>query len=110
METVRMLIALAAHRGWAIHHMDVKTAFLNGDLLEEVYVEQPPGFTVDGKEHMVLRLKKALYGLRQAPRAWNAKLDASLRTLGWSAACKSTQSTIAVKETHSCLSGSTSTT
>jgi hypothetical protein len=90
--------------------MDVKTAFLNGDLLEEVYVEQPPGFTVDGKEHMVLRLKKALYGLRQAPRAWNAKLDASLRTLGWSAASKSTQSTVAVKETHSCSSGSTSTT
>jgi hypothetical protein len=63
--------------------MDVKTAFLNGDLLEEVYVEQPPGFVVDGEERKVLRLNKALYGLRQAPRAWNAKLDSSMRALGF---------------------------
>jgi hypothetical protein len=63
--------------------MDVKTAFLNGELLEEVYVEQPPGFVVDGEESKVMRLQKALYGLRQAPRAWNAKLDASLLSLGF---------------------------
>src|SRR6266540_6430617 len=62
--------------------MDVKTAFLNGDLAEEVYVHQPPGFVNSGSEHKVLRLHKALYGLRQAPRAWNAKLDASLVSLG----------------------------
>ena len=83
METVRVLIALAAHHGWPIHHMDVKTVFLNGELIEEVYVEQPPGFVVDGQEHKVLRLQKALYGLRQAPRAWNAKLDTSLHALGF---------------------------
>jgi hypothetical protein len=83
MESVRVMVALAAHHGWPIHHMDVKTAFLNGDLLEEVYVEQPPGFIVDGKESKVLRLRKALYGLRQAPRAWNTKLDASLHSLGF---------------------------
>jgi hypothetical protein len=83
MESVRLLIAFAAHHGWPIHHMDVKTAFLNGELLEEVYVEQPPGFAVDGEEHKVLKLDKALYGLRQAPRAWNAKLDASLHSLGF---------------------------
>ena len=55
--------------------MDVKSAFLNGDLKEEVYVHQPPG--------KVLHLRKALYGLRQAPRAWNAKLDSTLKGMGF---------------------------
>uniref|UniRef100_R7W628 Retrovirus-related Pol polyprotein from transposon TNT 1-94 n=1 Tax=Aegilops tauschii TaxID=37682 RepID=R7W628_AEGTA len=63
--------------------MDVKFAFLNGDLLEEVYVQRPPGSAVAGQEGKVLRLRKALYGLRQAPRAWNAKLDESLCALGF---------------------------
>jgi hypothetical protein len=63
--------------------MDVKSAFLNGDLAEEVYVAQPAGFVVKGAEHKVLKLKKVLYGLRQAPRAWNAKLDGSLLSLGF---------------------------
>ena len=57
--------------------------FLNGDLNEEIYVSQPPGFTVAGQAHKVLRLQKALYGLKQAPRAWNAKLDARLVSLGF---------------------------
>jgi hypothetical protein len=51
---------------------------LNGDLAEEAFVKQAPGFVIPGAEHKVLRLHKALYGLRQAPRAWNAKLDATL--------------------------------
>ena len=83
MDSVRVLIALAAHQAWPVHHMDVKSTFLNGDLLEEVYVVQPPGYAVPGKEEKVLRLRKALYRLRQAPRAWNAKLDESLRSLGF---------------------------
>jgi len=62
--------------------MDVKSAFLNGDLSETVYVQQPPGFVV-GKGDKVLRLRKALYGLKQAPRAWNAKLDKELLALGF---------------------------
>lgn len=66
-----------------MHHLDVKSAFLNGDLTEVVYVSQPPGFVVSGEEGKVMRLKKALYGLRQAPRAWNSKLDYTLRTLGF---------------------------
>jgi len=61
----------------------VKSAFLNGELEEELYVQQPPGFAVPGSEHKVLRLRKALYGLRQAPRAWNAKLDTTLASLGF---------------------------
>jgi hypothetical protein len=63
---MRLLIALMAHEGWEVHHMDVKSAFLNVDLQEEVYVEQPAGFIVASKEHKVLKLKKALYGLHQA--------------------------------------------
>jgi hypothetical protein len=83
METVRFLLALAAHSGWEVHHMDVKSAFLNGVLSEEVYVSQPPGYIIARKENSVLKLKRALYGLRQAPRAWYAKLDASLVSLGF---------------------------
>jgi hypothetical protein len=63
--------------------MDVKSAFLNGELEEEVYVAQPSGFAIKGEEHKVLKLHKALYGIRQAPRAWNAKLDRTLINLGF---------------------------
>jgi hypothetical protein len=63
--------------------MDVKSAFLNDELQEEVYVMQPPGFNITGQENKVLRLSKALYGLRQAPRAWYANLDAVLIALGF---------------------------
>lgn len=62
-----------------MHHLDVKTAFLHRDLKEEVYVSQPEGFEVKGQESKVYKLHKALYGLRQAPRAWNEKLN---RVLG----------------------------
>ena len=81
-ETVRVLLALAAQGGWQVHHMDVKSAFLNGDLSETVYVQQPLGFIV-GTGDKVLKLRKALYGLKQAPRAWNSKLDKELITLGF---------------------------
>jgi hypothetical protein len=74
LESVRLLLAIAAHFGWGVHHMDVKSAFLNGELQEEVYVQQPPGFIDIKNKHKVLRLWKALYGLRQAPRAWNQNL------------------------------------
>ena len=63
--------------------MDVKTAFLNADLQVEVFVEQVPGFAQAGQEHKVLKLHKALYGLHQAPRAWNQKLDDKLGVLGF---------------------------
>ena len=80
METIRVLLALAAQEGWQVHQMDVKSAFLNGEL-EEVYVKQPDGYIKKGREHLVMRLKKALFGLKQAPRAWYTKLDKCLRSL-----------------------------
>jgi hypothetical protein len=80
MESVRLVLAMAAAKDWAVHHLDVKSAFLNGDL-SEVFVRQAPGFVVKEAEHKVLRLRKALYGLRQAPRAWNSKLDTTMAEL-----------------------------
>jgi hypothetical protein len=61
--------------------MDIKSAFLNDDLKKEVCVHQSPGFAIPGKEGKVLRLYKTLHGLRQAPKAWNAKLNSTLK--GW---------------------------
>ena len=69
MESIRLLLALAAAKDWCVHHLDIKSAFLNGELEEMVFIRQPLGFTIKGAEHRVLRLRKALYGLRQAPRA-----------------------------------------
>lgn len=82
-ETVRILLALAAKHGWEVHHLDVKSAFLNGEIVEEVYVTQPEGFVKEGQEHFVYKLIKALYGLRQAPRAWYTKLSKYLEELGF---------------------------
>ncbi|KAJ4812770.1 polyprotein [Rhynchospora pubera] len=84
LETIRLLIALAAQNRWPIHQMDVKSAFLNGSLEEEVYVEQPQGFMNEEHANKVLRLKKALYGLKQAPRAWYSRLDKYLKENGFS--------------------------
>ena len=64
LDTVRVMLAVAANRGWQVHHLDVKSAFLNGELQEEVYVSQPEGYMVKGKENLVYRLHKTLYGLR----------------------------------------------
>ena len=83
LETVRLLLALAAKNGWEVHHLDVKSAFLNGEIEEVVYVSQPEGFVKENQGHMVYRLVKALYGLRQAPRAWYAKLNKCLEKLGF---------------------------
>ena len=66
--TIRVLLALAASYGLHVHQMDVKTAFLYGELEEEIYMEQPDGFVVSGEENKVCRLIKSLYGLKQAPK------------------------------------------
>ena len=64
--------------------MDVKTAFLNGQVEEEVYIEQPEGFVVHESKLHVCKLRKALYGLKQAPRAWYSRIDGYLQNLGFS--------------------------
>jgi hypothetical protein len=69
MESVRVFLAVAAHKSWSVHHMDVKSPFLNGDLAEKIYVQQPPDFVAAGHERKVLKLHKTLYGLKEAPRA-----------------------------------------
>eukprot|EP00253_Pinus_taeda_P017646 PITA_17646 len=81
--TIRTLFALAAQTGWKVHQMDVKTAFLNGDLKENVFMSQPEGFAVKGHEHKVCKLVKSLYGLKQAPRAWYEKLTDHLLKLNF---------------------------
>ena len=64
MESIRLLLALAVAKDWRVHHLDVKSAFLNDELAETVFVRQPLGFAIKGEEHRVLRPGKALYGLR----------------------------------------------
>ena len=76
LDTIRLVIALAAQEGWSIFQLDVKSAFLHGELSEEVYVQQPQGYEKKGEEHKVYKLNKALYGLKQAPRAWYSKIEA----------------------------------
>jgi hypothetical protein len=81
-ETIRLVVALASMKNCHMYHLDVKSAFLNGPLEETVYVTQPPGFEIAGKENLVYKLHKALYGLKQAPRAWNKRIDQFLFQLG----------------------------
>ena len=69
--------------GWKIHQMDVKTAFLNGIIQEEVYVEHPQSFEIHGRESHVRRVKKALYGLKQAPRAGYSRIKSYLQRMGF---------------------------
>ncbi|BBN69600.1 BURP domain-containing protein [Prunus dulcis] len=83
LDTIRTLIALAAQKGWKLYQLDVKSAFLNGVLKEEVYVDQPDGFVTTNYEDKVYKLKKALYGLKQAPRAWYEEINAYLISCGY---------------------------
>ncbi|GJV68588.1 retrovirus-related pol polyprotein from transposon TNT 1-94 [Tanacetum coccineum] len=81
--SIRMIIAIAALRNLEIHQMDVKTAFLNGDLEEEIYMNQPEGFIAPGQEGKVCRLVKSLYGLKQAPKQWHQKFDHTMLESGF---------------------------
>ena len=73
--SIKMVLAIVALRNLEVHQMDVKTTFLNGDLDEEIYMEQPEGFIVLGQEKKVCRLVKSLYSLKQAPKQWHQKFD-----------------------------------
>ncbi|KAD4585972.1 hypothetical protein E3N88_23573 [Mikania micrantha] len=73
--SIRLVLAIANLRNLEVHQMDVKTAFLNGDLEKEIYMEQPEGFSAPGQEGKVCKLVKSLYGLKQAPKQWHQKFD-----------------------------------
>jgi hypothetical protein len=75
LNTIRVMISLATKHKWNLHQLDVNSAFLNGELKEEVYLVQPEGFVKQGQEHLVCKLKKVLYRLKQAPRSWYDKID-----------------------------------
>jgi hypothetical protein len=81
--SIRTIIALAAKMKWKLHQMDVKTAFLNDVIEEEVYIEQTQGFEVKDRKTHVFKLKKSLYGLKQYPRAWYGRIDSFLTRLGF---------------------------
>ena len=80
--TLRLLLALAAEQDYELLQLDVRTAFLNGDLDEDIYIEQPEGFVVNGKEEWVYKLLKAINGLKQASRAWYKFSDSLLKSIG----------------------------
>lgn len=79
--TFRVLLALAGQRKLQVHHIDVKNAYLNGTLSEEIFMRQPPGYAVPGKEELVCKLHRSLYGLKQAARVWNATVKEVLLSL-----------------------------
>lgn len=74
-DTIRIILSLAAQKGWSVFQLDVKSAFLHGELVEDVYVDQPKGFEKKGEQDKVYKLKRALYGLKQAPRAWYSRIE-----------------------------------
>lgn len=82
--SIKLLATIAVHLGLKAHQLDVKAAFLHGELSEEIYMRQPPGFEDPSKKGHVLRLKKSIYGLKQSGRVWNQRFDKELRALGFS--------------------------
>ena len=82
-ESLRSLVAISVQCGFKLHHVDVSTAFLNGNLEEEVYMKQPKGFVKKGGEELVCKLRKSIYGLKQSSRCWNTTLDSHLKEMGF---------------------------
>ncbi|KAM2053211.1 hypothetical protein ACFX1T_002881 [Malus domestica] len=82
--TVRVLLSLAANLDWPLKQFDVKNAFLHGDLTDEIYMELPPGSNIPGRQRQkVCRLRKSLYRLKQSPRIWFGRFTKSMRAFGY---------------------------
>ncbi|KAK1665283.1 hypothetical protein QYE76_053442 [Lolium multiflorum] len=81
--TVRLILSIAVSKRWTLRQVDVQNAFLHGDIQEEVYMQQPPGYVDPKHPNYVCRLQKSLYGLKQAPRAWYSKLSIKLQSIGF---------------------------
>ena len=77
--SIRAILALTAHHDWELHQMDVKSAYLNGDLEEDIFMSQPEGYQAAGQKQIVCKLSKSLYGLKQAGRTWHLKIDIALK-------------------------------
>jgi transposase InsO family protein len=103
LESIRMLLAFACFKGIKLFQMDVKSAFLNGFIEEEVYVEQPPGFIHEKFPNHVYKLTKAMYGLKQAPRAWYERLSKFLISIGFSRGLVDTTLFIKMNASHDIL-------
>ncbi|KAM0968159.1 hypothetical protein TB1_015836 [Malus domestica] len=82
-DSLRIILSLVAHYDLELNQMDVKTAFLNGELEEEIYIQQPMGFVREGQENMVCKLNKSIYGLKQASRQWFMKFDQKVTAMGF---------------------------
>ena len=80
---VRVLISLAANLNWPLHQFDVKNAFLHGGLEEEVYMDIPPGYSMTTGTNEVCKLQRALYGLKQSPRAWFGRFSLAMKKYGF---------------------------
>lgn len=102
LETLRLVLAMAAQNDWKVHQMDVKSAFLNGYLEEDVYVDQPCGYKRKGQEDKVCHLRKALYGLKQAPRAWYSRIEGYFIKCGFKKC--NYEHTLFIKKEHDKLS------
>jgi hypothetical protein len=100
MDSIRLALSIVETKGWEVHQMDVKNAFLHGDLSEEIYMEQPQGFMHDSS--LFCLLKKSLYGLKKARRAWYAKMDSYLLSQNF-VRCKSDPNVYMLKATDSLL-------
>ena len=81
--SIRILLSVVALENLHLEQMDVKTTFLHGDLDKKIYMQQPEGFVVPGKEHMVCKLTRSLYGLKQAPRQWYKKFYSIMTKSGF---------------------------
>lgn len=81
--TIRIVLSIFAAENLHLEQMDIKTAFLHGDLDKEIYMQQSEGFVVPGKEHMVCKLTRSLYGLKQTPRQWYIKFDSFMIKSGF---------------------------
>ena len=79
---VRLFISRATSYDWDLHQLDIKNVFPHGDLQEEVYIEQPPGFVAQAEIRKICRLRKSLYGLKQSPRTWFSKFNQVVETFG----------------------------
>ena len=82
-KSIRILLSIAAYYDYEIWKMNVKTAFLNGYLEENIYMMQADGFITEGQEHTVCKLHKSIYGLKQASRSWNKRFDQVIKCFGF---------------------------